>query len=278
VIYKLAGHQSGIMDFQWSTTNDLIVTGSLDGTCRIWKVAAGKCARTLKDTSGAQVLACSFHPLNENMIVTGNSKGFVQVYNLSTGILANKNCMQKLAGRVLCMCFDSAGLSLWVGDDRGGLSSLHFDIFTVKLSKARRLASQPGYALTSLAHRHLNVREACLLVNAMPNHLLLYKISNDEPRTAQLVKKVSIKQANSHLRSIFCVKSGNSETGGRILACSGSEDATVYVHDMNSQSVVRRMQGHGSPVLDVSFNYDQSLLASADQTGSVIVWQTSGQL
>jgi WD40 repeat protein len=81
VIYKLTGHQSGIMDFQWSTTNDLIVTGSLDGTARVWQVATGKCARVLKDTSGAQVLCCCFQPLNENMIFTGNSKGFIQVFS-----------------------------------------------------------------------------------------------------------------------------------------------------------------------------------------------------
>jgi WD40 repeat protein len=79
MIYKLEGHQAGIMDFQWSTTNDLIVTASLDGTSRVWQVAKGKCMRMLKDTSAAQVLCCCFQPLNENMIFTGNSKGFIQV-------------------------------------------------------------------------------------------------------------------------------------------------------------------------------------------------------
>lgn len=67
-IYKLEGHQSGIMDMQWSITNDLIVTASLDGTARVWQVTKGNCMRVLKDTCGAQVLSCCFQPLNENMI------------------------------------------------------------------------------------------------------------------------------------------------------------------------------------------------------------------
>ena len=53
---------------QWNTTNDLIVTGSLDGTSRVWQVTQGRCMRILKDTCGAQVLCCCFQPLNENMI------------------------------------------------------------------------------------------------------------------------------------------------------------------------------------------------------------------
>lgn len=79
IIYKLEGHQAGILDFQWSTTNDMIVTASLDGTSRVWQVAKGKCMRILKDATGSQVLCCCFQPLNENMIFTGNSKGFIQV-------------------------------------------------------------------------------------------------------------------------------------------------------------------------------------------------------
>ena len=67
-IYRLEGHQSGVMDLQWNTTNDLIVTGSLDGTSRVWQVNKGECMRVLKDTCGGQVLCCCFQPLNENMI------------------------------------------------------------------------------------------------------------------------------------------------------------------------------------------------------------------
>jgi WD40 repeat protein len=196
--------------------------------------------------------------------------------------------MQKISAHVLCMCFDSSGFNLWTGDDKGGLATFHFDIFTLKLSKARRVANNPGYSLTSVAYKNLSMKESCVLVNAMPNYLLLYKISNsggsgssssgdDQRNACQLAKRVNIKQATTHIRSMFCSKSGNNAS---FVVCTGSEDGCVCVYDMNNQDspVVSRLQGHSSGVLDVSFNYDQSLLASADHSGTVIVWQTNSQL
>ena len=285
IIYKLEGHATGIVDFQWSTTNDLIVTASLDGTSRVWQVAKGKCMRVLKDTSAAQVLCCCFQPLNENMIFTGNSKGYIQVYNLSTGILGNKNCLQKISARVQCLCFDSSGFNLWVGDDKGGISTFHFDVFTLKLSKTRKMVNNPGYSITSISYRNLTMKESCLLVNAMPNYLLLYKISNEES-TVTLSKRIAIKQAEKSIRSVFCPKVGNvagnksHSATTNCFVCTGSEDAGLYIYDMNNveNPLVNKLQGHSSPVLDVSFNYDQSLLASADNQGCVIVWKTNNQL
>ncbi len=271
------------MDFQWSTTNDLIVSGSLDGTSRVWQVAKGKCMRVLKDASAAQVLCCCFQPLNENMIFTGNSKGFIQVYNLSTGILANKNCLQKVGGRAQSMCFDSSGFNLWVGDDKGGISTFHFDLFTLKLTKKRKMINNPGYSIVSICYRNLNMKESALLVNAVPNYLLLYKILNDESNSIFLSKRIPIKQSEMSIRSIFCpllksAKNQNYQIG--CLVCTGSEDCGLYIYDMFNEEnpLISRLEGHKTPVLDVSFNYDNSLFASAEHQGSVIVWKTNNQL
>ncbi|MEQ2185055.1 hypothetical protein GOODEAATRI_014315 [Goodea atripinnis] len=56
---------------------------------------------------------------------------------------------------------------------------------------------------------------------------------------------------------------------------TGSEDTCVYFFDVerNAKAIVNKLQGHGGPVLDVSFNCDESLLASADSTGMVIIWR-----
>ena len=56
---------------------------------------------------------------------------------------------------------------------------------------------------------------------------------------------------------------------------SGSEDMSVYFFDVERETkpCVNKLQGHSAPVLDVSFNYDESLLASCDALGMVIVWK-----
>ena len=43
--------------------------------------------------------------------------------------------------------------------------------------------------------------------------------------------------------------------------------------ERDEKPCVNKLQGHACPVLGVSFNYDESLLATSDQQGLVIVWK-----
>ncbi len=45
---------------------------------------------------------------------------------------------------------------------------------------------------------------------------------------------------------------------------SGSEDKNVYFFDVESGTLVNKLQGHSSPVVAVCWAYDESLLASCD--------------
>ena len=49
----------------------------------------------------------------------------------------------------------------------------------------------------------------------------------------------------------------------------------VYLYDVDREirTLINKLQGHCSAVFDVSFNTDESLLASCDQQGLVIIWQ-----
>nr|KAF6360919.1 WD repeat domain 13 [Myotis myotis] len=300
VLRVLRGHTRGVSDFAWSLSNDILVSTSLDATMRIWASDDGRCIREIPDPDGAELLCCTFQPVNNNLTVVGNAKQNLHVVNISTGKKV-KGGSSKLTGRVLALSFDAPGRLLWAGDDRGSVFSFLFDMATGKLTKAKRLVVHEGSPVTSISARSWVSREArdpSLLINACLNKLLLYRWVDAQPLshasqmgprisealeqaghwvvdnegTLQLKRSFPIEQSSHPVRSIFCPL-----MSFRQGACvvTGSEDMCVHFFDVEraAKAAVNKLQGHSAPVLDVSFNCDESLLASSDASGMVIVWR-----
>nr|XP_034312281.1 WD repeat-containing protein 13 isoform X1 [Crassostrea gigas] len=277
VICMLKGHKGGVKDFVWSLSNDIILSVSLDGTAKLWDVAAGSCIRTIEDEQGGELLCCAFQPLNNNMFVTGSSKHAVQVINVSTG-KGVKGGSGKVTGGVMALTFDPTGHILWAGDDRGAIFSFTIDIATGKLTKTRRITVSEGHPITSISARAWISREArdpSLLVNSCINAMCLFRIITDDGGL-QLKKTFPVKQKRSHIRSTFCPLMSFRQ-GACVI--SGSEDMCVYFFDIgkDSKPCVNKLLGHSAPVLDVCFNCDESLLASCDEQGLVIIWKREGK-
>ncbi|CAB3998635.1 WD repeat-containing 13-like, partial [Paramuricea clavata] len=269
----LRGHKASIKDFDWSVANDFIVSASLDGSSRLWNPTSGQCLRVFDDNWLCAVLSCRFQPLNNNMIVTGNQKGHIQVYNTSTGKCI-KGGTGRTTGAVLSLAFDSTGTILWTGDEKGGILAFCFDIVTGRVQKGKRIVVADGCAITSISYRSWINREArdpSLLVNVANNNLCLFRVVNEEG-VLKLKRSFNIRHQSLGIRSSFCPL-----MSFRQGACvvSGSEDMAVYFFDVEKaeKPCVNKLLGHSAPVLDVCWNYDESLLASCDTEGTVIVWK-----
>lgn len=105
VIAFLEGHKKGVTAIDWSTSNDLIVSSALDATVRLWKVeleginpSPPHCLRVVTDQLSAEILCCAFIPLNNNIVITGNSLGFIRILNISTGIYSRRGTC-KIGGK-----------------------------------------------------------------------------------------------------------------------------------------------------------------------------------
>ena len=55
------------VDFVWSTSNDTILSASLDGTVRLWSVAKGVSLREVADPTSSEIYRCAFQPINNNL-------------------------------------------------------------------------------------------------------------------------------------------------------------------------------------------------------------------
>nr|CAB3267683.1 WD repeat-containing protein 13-like [Phallusia mammillata] len=273
----LRGHLDGVTDFSWSLSNDLIVSVSLDSTLKLWETTSGKCLRhipsSLVGMENCAIHCCLFQPVNNNMVVLGNNSGQITVINISTG-KSRKGASGKLSSAVLSMAFDSSGKILWVGSEKGTVTSFTFDLATGQLRKGHQMVISAGNPLTCIQARSWMSREArdpSVLVNVTANMLCLYRVIDDRGML-QHKRSFPIKHSKHLVRSMFCPL-----MSFRQGACvvSGSEDMCVCFFDIerNHKPCVNKLQGHSSPVIDVSFNYDESMLASCDTEGMVIVWK-----
>ena len=266
----LKGHKGPVNDFDWSASNDFIVSASSDGTCRLWRTSTGACLREIVDSSTVKTLCCKFHPHNNNLLVIGNSKAQVRIFNVSTG-MAIKDGSSKTAGAVLCLTFDSTGTHLWAGDNKGSMYLFQLNYVTGKLQRLNRIVVSTAGMITSISYRTWINREASdpsILVSCTDGFLRLFRIHTDG--NLFMKRKFTVKHTSQPIRSAFCPLMSFLQ-GACVV--TGGEDANVYFFDTETGVVVNRLQGHSSPVLCVCWAYDESLLASCDLQGIIIMWK-----
>lgn len=274
VIALLEGHRNGVTALDWSISNDLIVSSSLDATIRLWRVCADvepACLRVVNDQQRAEVLCCNFIPANNNLIVAGNSQGLIQILNVSTGIyMRGGSC--KIGGKILSLaCEGSSGSVIWAGNNRGVIVAFRLEPGIGRLTKLQRV-QETGGMITSLSWRSWLSKDApwaALLVSSACNAVLLYRVA-DNHGSLYFWRKYPVKHRLYPLRSTFCPQMG------ACLIATGSEDGAVHLLDSAREGKaarINRLHGHATPALALSFNYDESLLASADHDGLIILWR-----
>ena len=97
----LQGHLDGVHAVEFSPDGSLLLTGSHDGTARLWDVAGGKEVRSFYAHAGA-VLDADFSP-DGKRIVTAGDDGKVMVWDAGTGDL-----LSILEGPPRCFVFAAA--------------------------------------------------------------------------------------------------------------------------------------------------------------------------
>ncbi|KAF9421013.1 hypothetical protein HW555_002996 [Spodoptera exigua] len=260
VSFILDGHTKPVTGCDWSASNELLVTCALDGALSLWEVSGRRRLRAVPDQLGAPLLCCA-----------GNARGMVEVLNISTGIYP-RGGSSILGGRVLSIACESSGRMFWAANDKGVIVSYRMDSAGGGLSKLRRCIV--GGAVTCLSWSPWLARHPALLVSAADNSLYLFRII-DREGNLQLKKRFEVLHTQHSVKSTFCPIMSFRRG---VCVVSGSEDSCVYFLDIEGHAehpVVNKLQGHASPVIGVSFSYDESLLATSDVTGLVIIWRRS---
>jgi len=274
----LQGHEGGVTDCDISTSNELVVSSSMDGTVCLWRLADSKLVRTLSSTPRCPLLCVRFLPGNNNLLVTGGEAGFVQITNVSTGTFPPSGT-SSVAGKVLCLAVSPQGDALvWAGTDRSTILAFRVDCKLGALRKGHRtVVAEQGGAVTSLSFRPpvpgagAGTGTPLLLANCGRGQLVTYQVT-DSLGALQLHRTFSIVHTNRTIRSTFAPLI-NSRSGECVV--SASEDGAVYFFDVSraSKACINKLEAHSCPGIAVAFNFNETYLATSDNSGLVIVWK-----
>ncbi|PRP86609.1 hypothetical protein PROFUN_05088 [Planoprotostelium fungivorum] len=282
LVRTLQGHLDYITDFRWSSMNDLILSSSIDGTIRIWRVSNGECIRSIRD--GSPTTSCTFHPINNNLFMYGTGHGIVNLVNLSTGktvqkcsLLPPKSALAlpknlHFTLTVSALAFSDDGRYLFVGDTKGYIHTFQFPEQQGGFQLlGKTLASSSSRAITSMEYKAWftasDKSHPSLLVGCCDSTVKIFKISPKPSALVQMTLGVQfpVVAKDQPIRSHFC---SNVEGASASCIVSGSEDGIIYIYDVESNKApINQLQGHSGYVYDVAWNYDESILASCDSDG-----------
>ncbi|CAN1255833.1 WD repeat-containing protein 13 [Linum perenne] len=260
VLKQLNGHSKDVTDFDFASNNQYIASSSMDKTVRVWELSKGTCIRVIYGVTPQ--LCIRFNP------VTGNVNREISVFNFSTGRIITKTV---LGNEITSMDHDHTGRLIF-----GCIYSMSMDSRTGALSRSHRYrsSSKTKSPVTTVQYRSFSLlsRGPVLLTCTQDGNLSLFSVALETKGYLTLHCSLKLPPRGHSMRASFCPLL-SLEKGEYIVA--GSEDSNVDFYDLTKPKnpCVNKLQGHQFPVIGVTWNYGENLLASSDQHGVVIVWK-----
>lgn len=273
---RIKAHSDAVTDMSWSMTNELLLSCSRDQTVKVWEVESGACVRSME--CRGPLSAALFHPFNSNLIfaaVDSPSSPTLLLLNLSTG-----QPMQSLPcpASLTSLAIHVNGSTLFAADDQGFVSVYAVDPTGRAKRTSRSRVSDSAAGITSIQFKACFRRQTDqdtpparpeLLVNVKSGHIKILTVES-----SGVAEKRAYPCAVSHLpiRSTFCPLLA--QYGGGCFVTGGEQmDISIYDEKKEDPLPINVLMGHSAAVLDLAWNYDESLLASCDASGAVILWK-----
>ncbi|MEO9477131.1 MAG: WD40 repeat domain-containing protein [Cyclobacteriaceae bacterium] len=90
-IRTISGHQSGVMDVEFSPDSKTLLTASRDGTARIWDIDNPRKFPLLLDDHNGWVMTAAFNK-DGSKIITGCKDNFIRIWEVNHKTLADRIC------------------------------------------------------------------------------------------------------------------------------------------------------------------------------------------
>ncbi|PFH52991.1 hypothetical protein AMATHDRAFT_138564 [Amanita thiersii Skay4041] len=309
VIVKLTGHSDSVTCIAWSSDGEMVSTGGMDGKVRLWRRVGRENYRTwefLTELQGPdEVMFLRWHPKG-NVLLAGSNDSTLWLWQLPSG-----NTMQVFAGHtgaVNCGDFtpDGKKIASACGDNTFIIWDPRSSTPSVKLSSEDQRFDLDG--ITSLA---VNSSSTLAVVGGANGGVRIISLSKGEVVAALAGHKEGESIEAVAFADILGTGSGpgfalTGGTDGKIciwdlstmklrttlvhqdaitnllvhpspkpyLVVSGCADGSLRTWDARTGARVREHKGHQAPVLSASLGLHGSVVVSAGDDNTALVFTT----
>jgi len=252
----LTGHSKNVYSVAWSPDGTKIVSGSQDGTIKIWNAITGVNIKTF--TGQSDVYSVDWSP-NGKDIVSGSRDGTIGIWNATTGvnlriINATENVVRAVAWSPNSSYIVSSDATLLIT-----VNEIHI-----------------WDATTGINLKTINNNDSIYSVDWSPNGSLIASGSQDKTiKIWNTTTGINLKTFTGHISEIWAV--AWSPDGKKIA--SGSVDRTIKIWDIVTGTNLNTLTGHNDYVASVAWSPDGSKIVSGSWDKTIKIWNaTSGLL
>ncbi|MBN1146236.1 MAG: hypothetical protein JXA78_03195 [Anaerolineales bacterium] len=290
-LFVLEGHTGKVWSVAFSPDGNLVASGSVDNTLRLWRVGAGQLLRTMQGHP-FPVLALEFSP-NGVTLVTGSTDGLLRMW-----LVSNARLLQSLEGhagwvtgvdissdgKFIVSCADDFTVRVWrLADGRlvqtidEGMAQVNSVAFSPDGSTIAWGEADGVVRLRSLGGNWLHVlkatsQAAASVAYAPSGERLAVGYADGAIRIWDTSDGLLLQTLRSHSG---LVSSLSFSLDGKWLV-SGSHDHTLRLWRLQNGEVLATpaliYAGHTGPVNSVDFSPKEALIASGSDDGAVRLW------
>ncbi|CAE7480335.1 XI-B [Symbiodinium pilosum] len=263
---RLVGHSRAITSIFFNLLEDQLVTTSIDKSVRFWSIESGEMLKVFTDSSPVPVAA--FLPFNPQVFVAANSNAVLRLVNVTNGMVLQK---LKVETEVRALKFDDTGLFLLAGTKSGSIHVLEAsDANTLKFKFKVNLARGGVTCITFVPAA--NGQPPCLLVNTSDCSATIIDCTYGPP--SGVLNNLAVRHRVRVAHELLPLKNCYSPSGqGYLISGSENKDVHIYPLGKGSNYKMQPLKHHQVPVVAVAVNNQDTLLASADSLGRIVLWR-----
>ncbi|WP_020377887.1 NACHT and WD40 repeat domain-containing protein [Candidatus Microthrix parvicella] len=236
----------GVLSVGWSPDGTRLVSGSADGTIRVWDPDERTELGRLEGHTNT-VLSVGWSP-DGTRLVSGSNDGTIRIWDPEDGTELGR--LEGHTNTVWSVGWSPDGTRLVSGSNDG----------TIRIwdpNERTELGRLEGHTGTVLS------------VGWSPDGTRLVSGSNDGTiRIWDPNERTELGRLEGHTRTVLSV--GWSPDGTRLV--SGSNDGTIRIWDPNERTELGRLEGHTRTVLSVGWSPDGTRLVSGSADGTILIW------